>query len=223
MTETPEKTITVARYTDADVTMPDGVALPLRVRAFTHPELSEFMQGFQRIERPLSARAFFRRDGEDELPMPLVRAKRLAEMTAAQSEAHRKAEADDAEFLLTFSAQQVATFVRLQPGVVLVAEGADGATKQVRTGPELAEMYAGDPEALATITRAIAEENTLSLEKKRRSRSRSALIRSSSTSPAEQPGPTPAATAPSAEPPPAFASPAAASVDQGSTPSGETV
>ncbi len=221
MTERPP--ITLTRYTDVDVPTPDGTGLPLRIAVFTRDQLVEFMRGYARIEQPPSTRAIFRRSGEDELSMAVVRMKRLEEMAPDARQAHLDAEMADAEFLLTFAVEQITRFVRVQPGVTLSAVDAAGDERPVSTGAELAAAFEGDPEMLGTLLRAIAQENTLNLEKKRRSRLRSASTPSSSSSgPIPPPGPTPAATAPSAAPPQASASLDAVSEPPALTPSGST-
>lgn len=220
---TDRQPITLTRYTDVDVPTPEGVRLPLRIAAFSRPQLVEFMAGFARIEQPPSTRAIFRRTGEDALSMPAVRERRLSEMAPAARQAHLDAEMADAEYLLTFAAEQITRFVTVQPGVAIRAIDADGQERQLSTGADLVAAFGGDPEALGTMLRAIAQENTLNLEKKRRWQSQSASMRSSSSSgPTPLHGQRPDATATSAAPSPDSASPDAASAAPALIPSGST-
>ena len=191
--DTAKPAITIERFTDALVELEDGTELPLRFTPFTRQQFVAFMDGFSAIENPPSAAAIYRKAGEEGLPWHLVRAARLAEMTPEQREAHQALERSEADQMLAFCAQHITAYVRVQPDApTIVVVEADGTRREVRTGEDLAREFSGDPMALGTIVRRLAEENALSAQKKTNSRRRFASSPSSSAPPTAAPGSAPA-------------------------------
>lgn len=193
---------TIERFADVTVTLEDGTELPLRFKPFTRDEFVAFMEGFSPIENPASAKAVYRKADEDSLSWPLVRAKRLQEMSPEQRDAHSALERTEAKSMMEFCAATIAAYVRISPGVALAVVDFDGNRRTISTGEDLAREFSGDPMALGAIVRALAEENVLSAQKKTNLLRRSASLRSSSVPPPAAPGPSPVAIAGSAAPSP---------------------
>lgn len=209
--QTPQP-IVIERFTDVTVQLEDGTALPLRITPFTRQQFVEFMDGFSRVENPESAKAIYRKADEEGLPWPLVRERRLREMTPEQRTAHQALERGEAEYMLVFCAANITRYVRVAPGAPsIVAVDEAGERREVRTGADLADIFSGDPGALGAIVHALATENALSAQKKTNWRQRSASLRSSSVPPPAATGPSPDATAASAAPSPDSATSAPAS------------
>lgn len=219
-----KRQILLRNYYDRDIAIDDvtgEATLPIRVRRFSPDQLLAFKEGWSRCEDPPSQRVIYRKDSEDGVSMDEVRRRRLVEMTVEEREQFERAAADDEKFAQGFCREQIAAHVWVHPDVDLQLQDEGGNLRPVRTGADLVAVFGGNFSMLMTLTAAILLENTLSPEKKRALRLRSAS-RSSSDAPPPSTGDAPAATAaPVALP--ASASAADASGPSGPIPSSETV
>lgn len=208
----PTKTVLLRNYYERDLLVDDvtgEATIPIRVRRFTKDQLAAFQLGWSRCENPPSERAIYRKVDTDEqaraergyylVPETEIRRRRLQEMTPDELTAFMAQEAEDVAFIATFCDEQIRQHVWLDPKAHVSVEDDNGATRTVTTGPDLADLFAGNLAMLTRLARVIYEENTLAPEQKKTLRQLSASTRGSSETPSGA-GPTPVATATSADP-----------------------
>jgi hypothetical protein len=232
--------ISIKNFYDRTVRIDDAegnvVELPVRIRRFSVEQLQEFAAGYRRCENRAADRFITRKpDGDEQemqelvigkmtvkvpmIPDAEIRRRRLLEMSDADRERFEAQEAADETFIAEFSAKAIREHVSVKPGVRLLFETEEGSTRELQSGNDLAEAFAGNSSTLAALLNAVREENTLSADEKKRLRSLSALAASSSTSTPTAGGDAPAAIADAAEP--TGTAPSAAVTDpSATTPSG---
>lgn len=201
---TPKKTVLLRNYYDRDIPVDDvtgEATIPIRVRRFTHDQLLAFSEGWARCENPASARSIYRKADELDVQMEEVRRRRLDEMTVAERESFEKLEKAESDAASKFLVDQVREHVWVAPDVAVKLEDEEGVATTVKTGADLARVFAGNLEMLMMLVRAVFEENTLGAQKKRILRQRSASIASSLMPPTAAVGPPPAETAAPADSP----------------------
>jgi hypothetical protein len=229
MSTTERTTLTLRNYYPRTIRLdPDSDPVAIRIRRFSPDQLLEFQQGWGLIENPESERAIYRKDGEDDVPMAEVRRRRLMEMSPDVRAEFDALEQREVARNLTFACEQIRQHVSIDPSVRLVVEDDSGDPRVVKSGADIAEVFAGNLSVLLELVGAVAAENVLSAEKKRAWRARSALS-SSSTPQVPTSGGAPAVIVESAAPiapnqeTDHFASSADVSVPSDSTPSFATV
>lgn len=220
----PARTVLLRNYYERDLPVDDvtgEATIRVRVRRFTHAQLMAFSEGWNRCENPPSARAIYRKADEADVPMDEVRRRRLDEMTPDVREAFEAAERAEGQAAAQFLVDNITAHVWVSPTDTLTIEDESGHATAVRTGEDLARVFAGNLEMLMQFARCVFEENTLGAQKKRILRSRSASTGSSIAPPTAAAGPAPAATAAPADSP-GSASPVDASGHPAMPPSGLT-
>lgn len=238
-----DQTITIRSYYERTVRIDDAagepVSLPVRIRRFTKEQLRHFLAAWEACQRrPLDRLLVRRAEGDEQERRPItlrgqtietfvvgdeeIMRRRREELTpearAALDAEHAVHEASTHEFY----AQIIREHVSVQPRVRLVFEDEHGASRDLRTGDDLVTAFAGQFAICAALALAVYQENTLSADEKKRWRSLSDLLRSSSA-----PIPTAAGAAPdgtAAPAAPTASAPSAAATDASVTsPSGSTV
>jgi hypothetical protein len=216
-----DDTFTIRTYYSRTIHIDDGEGrdfeLPVRIRRFSIDQLKAFSAGYRRCENRASDRFISRKpDGDEQekheitigkmtvsvptIPDAEIRRRRLIEMPDAERDRYEALEAEDERYIADFSAQAIREHVWVKPGVRLALEASDGQVRELRTGEDLAEGFAGNLSILTALMNAVREENTLSAEEKKRLRSLSALTRSSSAATPTPDGVAPVATAESVAP-----------------------
>lgn len=239
-TETAATTVVIRDYFEVVVPIDDvtgDAVIPLRIRRFNRAQMERFQLGWTSILNPPSARGIYRLQTADEqekaddgtfvLPAAEIERRRIAEMTPeqhAQRDAQLKTEFQE---LIDFTVAQITEHVWVAPvdregrPVRVQREDEEGQVLLVRTGAEVAALFAGNGEMLGRIVRLIHDVNSLTPEKKRLSKLFSASIDSSLEQRMAAAGPSPAATAPAAAPA-ASAATAPVSARRATRPSGRT-
>jgi len=213
--------ISLRNYYERTVQIEDAdgnvVDLPIRVRRFTLEQLQTFSAARKRAQDYPAERLIYRKpDGDEQAKEPMtyqgatvmvpavpdveIRRRRLAEMTDEQREAFEREEEAVEARIAAFHRDAITEHVWVKPGVRLVVEDESGETRDVRSGADLLAVFGGNVTTLKALSDAVFEENTLSAEAKKKSRSLSASMSSSPASPPTAAGAAPAGTAAAAEP-----------------------
>jgi hypothetical protein len=208
--------ISIKNYYERTVSIDDAegsvVTLPIRVRRFTKEQLIDFSIGLKRCRNRAADRYLTRKPDTDEqektqldlrgvtvtvpvIPDEEIRRRRLLEMNAEERAKFEELDAADERFIVDFCAKAIAEHVWVKPGIRLMLEDAQGVQRQLTTGQDLVEAFAGNATLQRALVNAIEEENALSAEEKKRSRLRSALSTSSPASSPPADGVAPDATA----------------------------
>lgn len=203
-------TVLLRNYYERDVAVDDvtgDAMIPIRIRRFTKDQLMAFSLGWSRCEHPPSDRYVYRKPEGDEqvidgkryvIGTAEIRRRRMAEMSPEDLAAFELAETADAQFIGHFCAEAIRDHVWVAPQARVLVEDDQGETRPVRTGDELADMFAGNLSILLRLAQAIHEENTLGPAEKKTLKRWSASMTTSPTLAPAVVGPTPDATAASA-------------------------
>lgn len=213
-TDTAATTVVIRDYFEVVVPIDDvtgAAVIPLRIRRFNRAQMESFSIGWASVMNPPSARQLYRLHDADEqakddegafvIPDAEIVRRRLSELTPEQLEARAAQERAEFEGMIAFCIDQITAHVWVptvdaqQRPVRVQREDEDGQVVLVRTGADVAALFAHNGEMLGRITRAISDANTLSPEKKRLSKLFSASTPSSLERPSAVAGPSPAATA----------------------------
>lgn len=239
-TDTAATTVVIRDYFEVVVPIDDvtgDAVIPLRIRRFNRAQMEAFTLGWAEVISPSSARQIYRLHTADEqeknehgafvVPDAEIIRRRLAELTADQLAAYRAQQRAEFEAMVAFCIEQITAHVWVptvdtnQRPVRVQREDEDGQIVLVRTGADVAALFAHNDEMLGRIARAIHDVNSLTPEKKRRSKLFSASTPFSLERPTAAAGPTPAETA-NAVAPVATAETGPASAPSAPPPSGPT-
>lgn len=239
-TEPTATTVVIRDYFDVVVPIDDvtgEAVIPLRIRRFNRAQMEAFAIGWAAVINPPSARQIYRlHDAVEQeknaagafvIPDAEIVRRRLAEMTPEQLDARREQERLEFEQMVAFCVEQITAHVWVpavdaqQRPVRVQREDDEGQVVLVKTGADVAALFAGNGEMLGRIARAINDANNLSPEKKRASKLFSASTPSSLERLPAAGGPSPVATASGAAPA-GSAETASASDQPARRPSGRT-
>lgn len=182
----------------------DGEEIGLRIKRMNLEEWEEFWSNFERHAQPTIDRFAFRKDdeqskdekGEYVVPWAEVQKRRRLEMTDEERTLFEKAEEKDEHESREFYKNVFASFVRVERGL---EEETDSGPVHIKEGLDFLRIFGARADVIGEVVNALIMENSLSDEKKRLWRSRTASKLSSDASAPAQAGPTQEPTAASAE------------------------
>lgn len=211
-----DQTFRIKNYYDRtiEIDAADGeiVKLPVRIRRFSIAQLQDYaIERTKAMEKPHLRLISRKPDGEEQekreitfgtttWPVPIVsdeevHRRRLAEMTEEQRANYDRLYEESERTVAVFHEKTIRDHIKIPPHVTLVFELEDGTERQLRTGADLVEAFAGNWATLKALGDAVYEENTMSAEAKKKSRLLSDLTTSSPASIPTADGDAPAAIA----------------------------